>query len=102
MQDRMVLIGALVEDACLTLEQLCSAGAVSPDWVAVHVQEGRLQPPGDRPSQWRFGSRDLWRVRQMRRLEVVFDAEPELAALVADLMEELDSLRTRLGRIEPG
>jgi chaperone modulatory protein CbpM len=66
------------------------------------VLEGRVRPTGDRPSQWRFGSRDLWRVRQIRRLEIAFDAEPELAALVADLLEELDSLRARLQRIGPG
>jgi chaperone modulatory protein CbpM len=100
MPDRPVLIGALLEDACLTLEQVCSAGAVSPDWVSVHVLEGRLHPAGDRPSQWRFGRRDLARVRQIRRLEIVFDAEPELAALVADLLDELDNLRARLRRIE--
>jgi len=91
-----VLVAALLEDACLTLEQLCSAGGVSSDWVAVHVGEGRLRPPGDRPSQWRFGSRDLARVRRIRHLELAFDADPELAALVADLMEQLEQLRARL------
>jgi chaperone modulatory protein CbpM len=102
MHDRPVLIGALLEGACLTLEQLCSACAVSPEWVSSHVLEGRVRPAGDQPSQWRFASRDLWRVRQIRRLEITFDAEPELAALVADLLEELDRLRARLRRIGPG
>jgi chaperone modulatory protein CbpM len=102
MPDQLVLIGALLEDACLSLEQLCGVCAVSPEWVAAHVREGRLHSPGEQPSQWRFSSRDLWRVRQIRRLEISFDAEPELAALVADLMEELDSLRARLRRIESG
>jgi chaperone modulatory protein CbpM len=101
MTDRPVLIGALLEEACLTLEQLCSAGAVSPEWVHSHILEGRLRAPGDQPSQWRFSSRDLWRVRQIRQLEIAFDAEPELAALVADLLEELDSLRTQLRRFAP-
>jgi chaperone modulatory protein CbpM len=32
----------------------------------------------------------------MRQLEQDFDAVPELAALVADLLEEMDDLRTRL------
>jgi chaperone modulatory protein CbpM len=100
MQERLVLIGALLDEACLTLEQLCGACAVSSDWVAAHVLEGRLQPPGDRPSQWRFGSRDVARVRTIRRLEIAFDADPELAALVADMMEELDRLRSQLRRIE--
>jgi chaperone modulatory protein CbpM len=34
----------------------------------------------------------------MRQLERDFDAVPELAALVADLLEEMDTLRARLRR----
>jgi chaperone modulatory protein CbpM len=102
MSDRPVLIGMLLEDPCLTLEQLCSACAVSPEWVASHVTEGRLHTSGQEPSQWRFSSHDLWRVRQIRRFEVAFEAEPELAALVTDLIEELVDLRAQLRRIGSG
>jgi len=38
------------------------------------------------------------RARRMRRLERDFDAVPEMAALVADLLEEMDALRARLRR----
>jgi chaperone modulatory protein CbpM len=40
----------------------------------------------------------------MRQLERDFDAVPELAALVADMLEEIDELRARLraAGIEPG
>jgi chaperone modulatory protein CbpM len=34
----------------------------------------------------------------MRQLERDFEAVPELAALMADLLEEMDELRTRLRR----
>jgi chaperone modulatory protein CbpM len=99
MADRTVLIGALMEEVGLTLEQLCDACGVGHEWVASHVLEGRLCPPGERPSQWRFGSRDVARVTRIRHLEIAFDADPELAALVADLMEQLDDLRTQLRRM---
>ena len=99
MSDRPLLIGALLDDACLTLEQLCSACEVSPEWVRSHVLEGRLHVPGSQPSEWRFASGDLWRVRQIRHLEITFDADPELAALVVDLMEELNNLRAELRRV---
>jgi len=33
----------------------------------------------------------------MRQLERDFDAVPELAALVADLLEEMDALRVQVG-----
>lgn len=37
----------------------------------------------------------------MLQIERDFDAAPELAALVADLLEELDRLRAQLGRPGP-
>ena len=40
----------------------------------------------------------LARARRMREIEREFDAVPELAALVADMLEELDELRARLRR----
>lgn len=92
------LIGTLLEDACLTLEELSRACAVAPDWVITHVREGLLPIEGEAPSAWRFSSRDLWRARQILRVERDFDAVPELAALVADLMEEIEVMRTRLRR----
>jgi chaperone modulatory protein CbpM len=98
MQEQDALIGALLEDACLTLDELSRACAVPPDWVIEHVREGLLPVAGESPSAWRFGSRDLLRARQMLRFERDFDAAPELAALVADLFEELHELRAQLRR----
>jgi chaperone modulatory protein CbpM len=98
MREDVVLIGVLLEDACLTLEELSRACAVRPDWVVERVREGLLPAPGESPEAWRFGSRELWRVRQMLRFERDFEAVPELAALVADLLEELDQTRERLRR----
>lgn len=98
MRDEDILMGALLEDACLTLDQLASACGVPPDWVARRVHEGLLSTPGVTPSEWRFSSRELRRVRAMRRIERDFDAVPELAALMADLLEEVEELRTQLRR----
>lgn len=98
MRNDDLLVGALLEDACLTLEELSRACAVPPDWVVEHVRDGLLPAPGEAPSAWRFSSRDLWRAQRMRRLERDFDAVPELAALVADLLEQLEDVRDRLRR----
>lgn len=89
---------AVVEDMLLSVEQLTELCAVTPDWVALHVREGALACTGETADQWRFTSRDVWRVRHIHALERDFDAVPELAALVADLLEELDAMRGRLRR----
>jgi len=98
MHSRESLIGTLLEDACLTLDEFSRVCAVPPDWVIEHVREGLLSVPGDVPVAWRFSSRDLRRAREILRLERDFDAVPELAALVADLLEELEDMRLRLRR----
>ena len=82
----------------LTLEQLCSVCALERDWLVVRVREGLIPALGDSDAEWRFTATTLSRVRRMRDIERSYDAAPELAALVADMLEELDALRARLRR----
>jgi len=89
---------ALVDEALLTLDDLCRAGAVGPEWVSERVQAGLLAARQGEAEAWTFDTMALRRVRCMVRLERDFDAVPELAALVADLQAEIDRLRRRLAR----
>ena len=82
----------LLEGACLTLEQLCAAGAIERAWLVERVEAG-LVPA----TEGRFAAAALGRVRRRREIERAYDAVPELAALGADLLEELDALRRRGG-----
>lgn len=94
MREDDILVGTPLEDACLTLEELARLAAVEPQWIAQRVESGLLSAAGGAGTgPWRFTSLALLRVRRMRALERDFDATPELAALVADLLEELDRLR---------
>ncbi len=97
MQQTNTLIDAVLEDGGLTLKQLATICAVEPDWIVRHIQEGLLQPLSQQP-EWRFSSAHLVRVRRIVILERNFEALPELAALVADMQEEIDDLRRRLHR----
>ena len=88
-------------DDWLDLEQLGRLVAAPPQWVIEHVQAGLVAvtmsvPSAPGPSGWRFDSLVVARLRSMRRIEEGFDATPELAALVADLEEEVARLRSRL------
>jgi chaperone modulatory protein CbpM len=96
MREHEIVVATLEEDVTLTTEELCAACAVSREWVVTRVEEGLLPIDAGMPGAWRFGSRQLWRARAMRRIERDFDAVPELAALVADLLEEVEALKARL------
>ena len=98
MTDTDVVIGIALEEACLTVEQLAAACAVEPDWIVRHVEEGLFPATGGPAAEWRFSSAALRRARRMREIERDFDAAPELAALFADLLDEMDELRARLRR----
>jgi len=90
------------QDAALTLQELSRALALAPDWVVERVQAGlievRRDSAGGGPAGWRFDAVVVRRVRSMRRTEQCFDAVPELAALVADLEDEIAALRSLVER----
>lgn len=88
----------ILEGACLTLEQLCAAAALDRDWLVRHVEEGLIPASGTLVAEWRFSVVHVTRARRMHEIERSYEAAPELAALVADLLEEMDELRARLDR----
>ena len=89
----------LLDDALLTLEELAGNCNVTHEWIIEHVQAGvLLDDAGPDPSRWSFRSRDLLRARHLCAVERHFDANPELAGLFVDLVEELERLRVRLRR----
>jgi chaperone modulatory protein CbpM len=96
MRDDDILSGTLMEDSWLTLEQAAAACMVEPTWLIRHIEEGLFPCAEGVAGTWRFSGASLLRARRMRQLERDFDAVPELAALVADLLEEMDALRAQL------
>ena len=87
----------------LTLEQLAHACRMQPQWVVERVTTGVLQydigddaMPQEAPPTWRFSTHTVLRARRIAQLERTFDADPQLAAMTADLLEEVRQLRRRL------
>src|SRR3569832_752736 len=102
MQDDDILIGCLMEDSWLTLEQVADACSVEPEWIYRHIEEGHFPHAESVAGTWRFSGARLLRARRMRQLERDFDAVPEHAALVADQQEEMDTLRALTRQAAPG
>jgi chaperone modulatory protein CbpM len=83
----------------LSIDELATGCTVTREWVIEHVEAGALEAEaGPDPGSWSFSGSELLRARQLLELERDFDANPELAGLVADLFGELHRLRTRLRR----
>jgi chaperone modulatory protein CbpM len=93
MHEDEILVGTILEDSWLTLEQVAAACHVNEEWLLCHLEEGLMRHAQSVAGVWRLSDAALVRARRMRQLERDFDAVPELAALMADLLEELDQLR---------
>ena len=83
----------LIDEDGLTVEELASACAVSCEWIERHVEGGLLEVTGT--ATMRFTSVQLLRARRLADIERTFDANDELAALVVDLIDEVERLRGR-------
>ena len=92
------MVDATLDELGLSLDELCRAAAVSPQWVAERARAGLLVVQGDEATAWRFDVVALTHVRRMAHVERDFECGPELAALVADLQAEIADLRGRLRR----
>ena len=92
----------LLDQTMLSLHELARHCRTSPQWVIEHVQTGIISYDNDGSTaaisneQWRFSSQSLVRARRIAQLEHSFDADPQLAALTADLIEEVQLLRRKL------
>ena len=90
----------LEEDVELTLAELCYACQVPAERVIELVHEGIVEPSGQNPAHWRFRGVSVYRVRRTLRLQQDLGINIAGAALALDLLEEIQTLRMRLRRLE--
>ncbi len=85
----------LIDEQTLDLQEFASACSVSATWVVERVEAGLLACNSS-AGEMRFASAHLVRARRMVTTERRFDANQEVAALVADLIEEVEQLRRQV------
>jgi len=97
---RLQAVCIIEEQSGITLEDLCracAAGADSGSRIIIElVEEGVLEPTGESPSQWRFDGHSVRRARIALTLWRDLGVNTAGAALALQLMDELDTLRSRL------
>jgi chaperone modulatory protein CbpM len=87
------LTGELLQDYCLTLQQLCHSAAVEPEFVLELVEYEILEPQGQYAVTWHFKAEDLARLRRTQRLMRDFELNLSGLALVMRLLDEVSELR---------
>ncbi|HHH44767.1 MAG TPA: MerR family transcriptional regulator [Gammaproteobacteria bacterium] len=96
-----VLSGIVLdEETLLSLGDLCQACSRHAEWIVELVDEGILQPTGRRQEQWRFPGTSLQRARTALRLQEDLHINLAGVALALDLMDEIESLRALVRRLE--
>jgi chaperone modulatory protein CbpM len=92
--------GVLVEEEVqFTLVELSRACRADIGQLVALVEEGVLTPSGDGPQRWRFGGVTLRRARAALRLTRDLELSPAGTALVLDLLDEIETLRSQLRRL---
>lgn len=98
---KTTLVGTILEEeVVLTLGEICRASCLSAERVIELADEGVIEPIGRSPQSWRFHGASLQRIRCAQRLEADLGVNLAGAALVLDLLDELEQLRVRIGRLE--
>jgi chaperone modulatory protein CbpM len=87
------------DDVEFTLDELSRACRVDTEQLLALVDEGVLAPSGDDPVHWRFGDTSLRRALAALRLTRDLGLNTAGAALVLDLLEENEALRSQVRRL---
>jgi chaperone modulatory protein CbpM len=90
-------LGIVVEEQMVfTLSALCRASGAQAEQVQALIDEGLLQPTGQRPEDWQFSGSALRSTRTALRLSRDLELGLSGAVLVMDLLTEIERLRAQL------
>lgn len=88
----------LLEGEVLLVEEMAKICGVERDWLHTRIEQEVIHAV-QREGCYYLCSTSVTRIQQVATIERTFDADPQLAALVADLSEEVRRLRRELQRI---
>jgi len=108
---QIILNGILLDEQSeFSLNDLCCVCSSSAEWIIELVEEGALepiyrekkplQPLASQQTKWRFSADDLQRARTAMRLQRDLNLNLAGIAMVLDLLENIETLETRLRRFE--
>lgn len=90
----------LDEQVYYSLTEVCHVCGCQTEWVVSLVEQGVLQPTGDARQRWQFPGSSLHTAMKARRLQQDLNLNLSGVALALELLEEIESLRSRIGMLE--
>ena len=98
---RRTVTGILLDEQVqYSLNEVCQVCESQQEWVIELVEEGILQPTGDRRREWQFPGSSVHAAMKARRLQRDLGLNLPGVALVLELLEEIESLRSKLRMLE--
>ena len=96
----VTVCGIVVEEEIqFSLVELSRACGTDVAQLILLVEEGVLTPSGDYPQEWLFAGATLKRARSAARVTQGLELSAAGTALVLELLDEIDALRTKLHRM---
>ena len=90
----------LDERVSYSLSEVCRVCGSETEWVVELVEQGILQPTGQRRQEWQFRGSSVHTALKARRLQHDLGLNLAGVALAIDLLDEIEGLRSRLGMLE--
>jgi chaperone modulatory protein CbpM len=87
----------LLEGEVLRVEEMARLCCVTTDWLTARIEQEVIHAV-QRDGAYYLSSATVIRVQQVFKIEQTYDADPQLAALVADLVQEVRYLRQQLNQ----
>lgn len=87
----------VLEAEALPVEEIARLCCVSIEWLHSRIEQEVIYAVW-RDGRYYLSSAMVYRVVQVAKIEQTYEADPQLAALVADLVEEVQHLRRQLNR----
>jgi|AntAceMinimDraft_1070359.scaffolds.fasta_scaffold03261_9 chaperone modulatory protein CbpM len=87
----------MLEAEALPVEEIARLCCVSMEWLEARIEQEIIYAVR-RDGRYYLSGAMVYRVQQVAKIEQTYEADPQLAALVADLMHEVQQLRRQLNR----
>jgi len=95
----MVISVAGEYEPTLTLAEFSRACDEPVEWVIALVEEGVLDPQGDRPIHWLFATSNLRRALRAQRMQQDLGLNMPGIAVALDLLDEIERLERKINNL---